>query len=1129
MAILSRPRVSPQQRWDLEDYTALLAALRTDSKLWTKQFLSDENLVLKGFSVSGNGLKEATINMADATLILPQNSFDFSYFISSPSEANITVTDAELTDNARNYLELELQTANGTPLTKAFWDPEANSGQGQEFSQIVDTITDLQINVVVSTGGFSGSSDRIPLAIVETDASGIIRIILDKRPLFGRLAKPSDIDNEYSWGTKVEPSYVTVLSSVTGTFEAGEQVSIGSETGTVKTGGTTNIELVELSGDNFTVGDTVTGANSGATGTLVSSVEQFTGVDKSLGSIEKILKAIMTEIKLMKKTSAWYKDADVSLGGISDFNNSIITAVTSTAKWSWTSPELSITDDEGSPADADPMAYIRVLGKGSDVRLTRQDSNSTPITILDGQVLFVKLPASGNRDFSGSGSSDTNFQVVNIADFVPSDENYWLAYREDVRLYVRGYGELESGESTPISDPDKEAILAAIDANQVSANQDRSAKLVQGGTFSNNEAGDEITLSAEAFLQIPGIPLTRNRVAPQSISLPNVGSVAYVEINRDTGPQVTLTVGVADTASLALTDDMFLIARRTSDGILVGSPQTFLLKPGEYLELDGSLAEINRYFGQLRLGLDSDPSRINISSADKAMLDNTNLAQELNSYLIDFDGVVIDFDSGDIYESDGVTPISSFTPFSIPVGEYFWYGLSLNASGISSDNRQTVEVQLSEASASNADMSLAPKPLLTGSKKLGAVQLYNDSGTLIVVDLLRLGTGSGSGGSSGIKATFLDPVSTVLPTGPSVTIDGISGQDDDLVLFTNLSSGNNRIYKLSGVGSAIAWTEQRPFSGSLDPEDGDSVRITKGLAFQEQLAVFNGTDFRVNDVVRLFNGVSANFWELGSIKESSLADNTSGNLFSVNAAGSENMIIYYSIIRGSLKETGQLILTSDGLTAAVSRAGAYIGTVGVEFTAAINSGDLELNYETSNLGSGATMKYFLMRWSNASGGPTGVPSYASAGSGSSTAAAGTTGDIQFNGSGGNLDADTRLKWDGTEGALNMNGLIRSALKPAITLNDAQGSFATIITQSASSYKFTMIEYSIERNGLFRTGRMLIANDATSGVGFSDDFVETGSTGISFQAIVNAGNLEVQYISTSTGFTGSFKYSIKKWN
>jgi hypothetical protein len=351
--------------------------------------------------------------------------------------------------------------------------------------------------------------------------------------------------------------------------------------------------------------------------------------------------------------------------------------------------------------------------------------------------------------------------------------------------------------------------------------------------------------------------------------------------------------------------------------------------------------------------------------------------------------------------------------------------------------------------------------------------------------------------------------------------------DGDRVLFTNLITDNNRIYEVSGVGVALSWEAKRVFGSDLDPEDGDSVRIQTGEAFRDQLAIYDGTDFLVNDIVRFFDGVSGDYWELGSIKTSTLADATTGTVFSVGFTGSENIVVEYSLARGSMKETGQIYITTNGTTAELANVAANIGATEVDFSAAINGSDLELNFETSALGTAATMKYFLKRWSNSAGGPAGVPSYSAAG-GVPTAAAGSIGDVQIHGASGNLDADSRFKFDTAEGALNLNGLLYKVLSSPVTLNDAQASPATLLSYAVASCNFVVIEYSIKRDGAFRTGRILVANSA-SAVTDSDDFVELGSTGITISTTYSAGSVFVQYVSTSTGFTGEFKYTIKKWS
>lgn len=1135
MAILSRPKISPQQRYDLEDFFALQSAMRTDSKLKVKQFESSQNLILKGFVVTGIGLQQATVQMADSTLIIPENTSDFSWFTTEPGVSDELITDAQLTDNARNYVEIQLLTEENTPLTKAFWDPEANSGAGLEFNQVVNTITDLKVNFVVSTGGFSGSPDRLPLCIIDVDASGNIKTILDRRELFFRLAKPNDLDNSYSWGTKVDSLHTLNLTGVSGTFQAGETIQLGAtETATVVTGGTTSITFTEPTGINYSVGDTVTGSSSGASGTLDTIYESFSGVDKSISDYEEALKAIMTELKDIKGTRFWWSVAPSSLAGKQRMLDSILVQEANDASWSWSGTELSITDGSGTPADADQLARLKLIGDTGDIILTRQDGTggSTTIAVGDGEVVFIELPdADQSRTFTGVGSANTNFQVVPSDDYVNSDKNYWIAYREGSMLYVRGYGEMETGESTPITDPDKETILSLIDSNKEAGNQDRQLKLIEGGTWSvvDNAGTLELTLSEDAYIQVPGLTDARNTITAQTIDLPNAASVASVEIERTTGVPILQTVDVSDIDALADNDDRVIIARRVDDGVLVGS-SSFLLKPGEFLELDGAQAEINRLLGQLRIEAhETDADKARISAADVDLLDGNTLSQTIGSFLLKFDGAVIDFTNGDVFESDGVTPLgNAFTPQSIPNNEYFWYGISLFADALNADNTQGAVVQVDLASASDAVQADAPKPILSGTIKRGAVQVQNNGGSIEVVDIRRLGAGSGSGGGAGsVKATYLDPVSTALPTGSSVTIDGQSGANGDTVLFTNLASGNNRIYELSGVGSSIAWSAVSAFSAGFDPEDGDSVRIQAGDGFAEQLATFNGTNFLVNDVVRYFEGVSGNYWQIESIKTTSLTDNTSGGeVFSVNASGSENMIVSYSITRGGAKETGELYITHDGTEAKVTRPSVNINDVGVEFTAQINSGDLELLYDTTSTGSDATMKFIIKRWSDAPGGPSGVPSYS--GSSASTAAAGSASEVQYRGGTGQLAADNRFQWDPTNGQMELNGAEYTALSSGVTINDNQVSNSTLISMDKVTYPFLIVEYSIVRNGDYRVGRLLISNDGTN-VGFSDDFVETNVTGVTISASISGSNLLVEYTSSSTGFTGTFKYNLRRWS
>lgn len=95
-------------------------------------------------------------------------------------------------------------------------------------------------------------------------------------------------------------------------------------------------------------------------------------------------------------------------------------------------------------------------------------------------------------------------------------------------------------------------------------------------------------------------------------------------------------------------------------------------------------------------------------------------------------------------------------------------------------------------------------------------------------------------------ARTLNYTSTSLPSGASYTYDGVTHANGDRVLFTALSnpSENNRVYKLSGVGSTISWAvETDGQAGTGAPTDGDAIYIKEGTANGDSQWNYNGTAF----------------------------------------------------------------------------------------------------------------------------------------------------------------------------------------------------------------------------------------------------------------------------------------------
>jgi hypothetical protein len=386
--------------------------------------------------------------------------------------------------------------------------------------------------------------------------------------------------------------------------------------------------------------------------------------------------------------------------------------------------------------------------------------------------------------------------------------------------------------------------------------------------------------------------------------------------------------------------------------------------------------------------------------------------------------------------------------------------------------------------------------------------------------------GEGGGGGAVTKVDLFDPISTTLPVGPSAIVDGVTLANDDLVLYTNLTVGNNQVYSVSGVGVSLVFTPVNAFSSGITPTHGDLVVIKQGTGFQNQLAEFNGTNFQVNPYTRHFNGVD--YWELSSLQTADILNNTTAEVFRVAYAGSENMIVDFSILRGTATEVGTIHITTDGTNVSRSITGVYLGSSGVDLQASIDMTDLVLEYVSDNSGSSGTLKYFVRRWSNTAGGPAGLPSYSSGGGGS-VSAAGSAGDIQFN-SGGLLGADSDFKWDSTNNILTKAGLQSSGINGPVLLLDNQGSFTAAFSYDAATYPFAIIEYSLSRDDKRETGRILISNNGID-VGFSVDSVCTdiGGSGITFDAVISGPNVEVQYMSTSTGFNANLKYSFRRWS
>ena len=91
----------------------------------------------------------------------------------------------------------------------------------------------------------------------------------------------------------------------------------------------------------------------------------------------------------------------------------------------------------------------------------------------------------------------------------------------------------------------------------------------------------------------------------------------------------------------------------------------------------------------------------------------------------------------------------------------------------------------------------------------------------------------------------------------------------------------------------------------------------------------------------------------------------------------------------------------------------------------------------------------------------------------------------------------------------------------VTLTNNTASATTAFTLDT---KAATLSYVIIRNNTYRTGTIMVAGTANP-LQFTDTLIQSASTGITLTANYLAGQIQIQYISTNTGFDAQLKYVI----
>jgi len=838
MAIKRSENWLNQQRVDVPHIRSIESAVRNDFDDLSKSLLIGENssYIIRGFKINMTGAINSSANslqmiVANSAILHGTSNESGTFFEIPSSEPNQTLNSnvntnvsGSFTPSAINYVGFEFQRSidNSTASQVFFWNPASKI----EFSKNIPLSETLNYQLVITSSVWS--SNVVPIAIIETDASNNVISVEDRRSMLFRLGTAGSATPNpfyvYPWNHDAEgrvENFWKSTSSSSSPFNGGDKqllqfkewadammsrfveiiggpywYSLNSAGSLLKIKG--DLDRLQMTGNGEFIHSSVTPGLINWTSDIYLN---FIGSRLSYRIDSNDVPG--TDLTLVDNEVAYInivRGVDITPNLI--FTNGS-TGVTSVGSVPWTTD--LIAGDFIKVASENDTKYYQI----DTVEPTMHYSVTLTEVYADtstGSGGVQAKYAYGSYQVVASPSTDRHVHIADRKDVPFTEDIYWLLLRADnggatPRIYIRGSsgGELEQGEKREVSDNtsfgllnyagstgetdsqpnylatdvDSQPNIAVTDSTDNLTKaikeldktvQSHNAKLIGGGTWSWDLGNNSLSFSADAYISVPGLTNSRNTI-PFSIESPIVlsadGQIAYVDINRTSGAAANLVVSTGDIAAVSLTKNRTVIARRVGNDVLVGNG-TFLLKGNsqyiERLELEGALAEINRYFGQFRLTQhESNANQVRSTGSDVSLLDGRILSQQLNSLVVDFSGAVIDFTTGTITKEDGSTALGiNFTPFSVPSNEYFWYGVALIPSTVGVDNKISAQLLISSASSSSAVKANAILPALAGNRKLGAVQVFNNGGTIEVSDIRVFGQGGGGSATSGLDENYID-------------------------------------------------------------------------------------------------------------------------------------------------------------------------------------------------------------------------------------------------------------------------------------------------------------------------------------------------------------------------------------
>lgn len=371
--------------------------------------------------------------------------------------------------------------------------------------------------------------------------------------------------------------------------------------------------------------------------------------------------------------------------------------------------------------------------------------------------------------------NEFNPMLLGVAGMSQLDDGESVIFGEDLsesvraRLGIINETSYQAYTST-IAQSGSDTYPQALSALDLMSGQNRHVRPVRLDASWCVSANHVLRFDSPCFIQVPSLTEERNTIASQSITLANDGDVAYVSLNRQAGIAAQLVVSVAQASALTLTRDRFILARRVGENLVVDSLGR-LYKPGDsitevYDEPVKPVRVITRTLTALPTGSSVTIDGVSLADGDKVLFANTLINK--------------------IYILTGVGSSVSWVE-------------SLEFDGTSSPTRKsTVHIY----DGADINRTLWGYDSVKGWYRISTLEDF-------------------------IAVRAADFTTTFLPSGAGpLVVDGVTINEGDLVLYGNAAL--NMVYRVTGIGTSLAFETVNVFEGLLAPGDGSLVLAEDG-------------------------------------------------------------------------------------------------------------------------------------------------------------------------------------------------------------------------------------------------------------------------------------------------------------